>query len=1249
LLLQAWPQTTGTATQLSAVPHFIAPEPYTDHLRNAVHPWTLPFDLWREETNVWLGQLGIERHGLMAAFAGNDRYSDFHAAIEFLGFSMAEAEKLTAPVDGWRVWGFDSASAITAKIKDPIGGGSFEVNGPDKTWVGALSQRASLLRHRAGLTQRELMNLLETYFVQGSVFPNKLQLIGDECDASQMNIPNLNEKALKRIHLFVRLRRKLGWPMPDLDRAHLAKQALNTADDTLNRNFLVFLANLERLRKQTKLPLGVLLNWYSPTLSTQQYADFSGSQPRILPSTYEELFYDRSVARPKDAAFELNGTRDELVPLTPIETIRSKISVIAAALGVKPIQIEMLLPPVRDSLGLADFAGPTDGIGIDHLGAEFPTFELDIRQIRGADPRISVRLQHADLPSDPADEPEFKDIHPNSLHSNQQPAEITSQTRPGLQRFTYDDPNPRPLLRIAITKMTGSDLANNPSRIRMAGKIILSPVVLNLTDDLALANLSALSRYTSLAKALRISTKDLMLAIDLTGINPFHTTPEQTLTFIDRLQLIQSAGFSLTDLDYLLRHRSLEESKVPLPASKAVAVLTDIRKGLQQIQQDTAIQVDERGEITRKWLAYLQWPGELIDELLGPNFLARERIETAYDANHLPAGITLPASMRYDQPTRKLSISGQNKSAVIADLDSLLQDQAVRDTDLIPALERLKIRVQQIQTVPFWAETIYEGIHFPTGVKRVDLPASLSYDNAEKNLVIIDKITEAQLIDLRNRTNDQGFGAAIDRLIGQVKSANDAVEGIRKRMHSYALPLHTTPLAQIPVAVPQNWVGRFYFQPATPMAGAKLAFVGFMTEVDKKALVQLAPAHTAYKNAIEQLYQSSNVVPDPDKPAFIDQSIAEQLVFEEPTPQDRFAVVLGKLLPYLREQLQNDLLIEKISTAFGLEELVTERLLIKLQYPINSQLQPLTQTLLASDYAKSDAKVILTRNGFEQQFNALELMYKAGVIISRLGFQNKQADRHFDGTWQGLPNLSELPLAPITGSGQFPQWVNLAMLAQLSKKLPGGEATLEKIADLLNQNPAPVSNDSFQHALADHLNWTSSDFKLLLGSAGLEFTSIDGLKKPHRLIQLADCLEMIIKLGSTAEMAIDWKKAELTAQDAMAARQLVRARYDQATWYQLAQPLQNKLRQKRRTALLDYLIAQEKVRDANDLFGKYLIDPEMGDCMMTTRILQATGAVQLFIHRCLMGLENGEFGASPSAIKRALAMDEKLSRVGSQS
>jgi hypothetical protein len=548
------------------------------------------------------------------------------------------------------------------------------------------------------------------------------------------------------------------------------------------------------------------------------------------------------------------------------------------------------------------------------------------------------------------------------------------------------------------------------------------------------------------------------------------------------------------------------------------------------------------------------------------------------------------------------------------DLDSLRQ--AAQTTDLIPAIERLKAQLERIQAAPYAADTFYEGMNFPAGVS---LPVMVAYDGTTMKLAVIGKISEADLNALKAQSNGPDFGAAIDRLIDQVKGAVNAVEGIRKRMPSYVLPLHTASLAQMPATVPQIWAGRFFFQPSTPLADSHLAFMGLMTETDKQALLQLAISNTGYTTAIEQLYKSSHTIPA--NPEFINEAIAEQLIFDEHTGHDRIIVVLKQLLPYLRKQIQIRFLIERVSNVFGLDTILTERLLSRLQTSINGQPESLVQALLASNYADSDSKVILTRTGFEQQFNALELLYKVGVMVSRLGLSAKHVDWLLSGTWVDLLELNALPRMPLAGSLQFAKWVNLVLLAQLRESLPGGEATLERIYDLLNQDPAP-NWDSFQNALADQLNWAPSDFKLLLSGNGLNFNrGTDDFKTSQRLKQFADCLALILKLGSTAEMVLNWKKAELTARDATAARQLVRSRYDQATWYELAPPRQNKLRQKRRAALLHYLIAREGVRDANDLFGKYLIDPEMGDCMMTTRILQATSAVQLFIQRCLMGLE----------------------------
>ncbi len=145
LTVSLYPQTTGSTTELKAVPQHINLEPYKTQLHSQYHPWSLPFDLWREETKVWLEQLNVERYQLMEAFQGENRYNNFDTAVELIGFSKSEADKLTTNVEAWRVWGFATDAAITTDIKDPIGGYPFTPtpNTTPPSWIDVLQQRAS--------------------------------------------------------------------------------------------------------------------------------------------------------------------------------------------------------------------------------------------------------------------------------------------------------------------------------------------------------------------------------------------------------------------------------------------------------------------------------------------------------------------------------------------------------------------------------------------------------------------------------------------------------------------------------------------------------------------------------------------------------------------------------------------------------------------------------------------------------------------------------------------------------------------------------------------------------------------------------------------------------------------------------------------------------------------------------------------------------------------------------------------------
>src|SRR5207253_5314116 len=107
---------------------------------------------------------------------------------------------------------------------------------------------------------------------------------------------------------------------------------------------------------------------------------------------------------------------------------------------------------------------------------------------------------------------------------------------------------------------------------------------------------------------------------------------------------------------------------------------------------------------------------------------------------------------------------------------------------------------------------------------------------------------------------------------------------------------------------------------------------------------------------------------------------------------------------------------------------------------------------------------------------------------------------------------------------------------------------------------------------------------------------------------------------------------------ARSVRDAVKARYDAEAWRRVAQPIFDKLRAKQRDAFVAYLLPRLKLDRAEQLFEYFLVDPGMEPVVQTSRIRLALSSVQLFVQRCLLDLENGNFGApernvAPSAIK----------------
>lgn len=89
-------------------------------------------------------------------------------------------------------------------------------------------------------------------------------------------------------------------------------------------------------------------------------------------------------------------------------------------------------------------------------------------------------------------------------------------------------------------------------------------------------------------------------------------------------------------------------------------------------------------------------------------------------------------------------------------------------------------------------------------------------------------------------------------------------------------------------------------------------------------------------------------------------------------------------------------------------------------------------------------------------------------------------------------------------------------------------------------------------------------------------------------------------------------------------RELARGRFaSDALWYQALTPAMDRLRARQRDALLAHLLHTNGHgwKSADDVYAALLIDVQMGPCQLSSRIVHAHGAVQLFVQRCLMNLE----------------------------
>ena len=500
----AWPQTSWNADELRANPEHVNNAAY-DELRDAVYSWDLPLNLPVEEIRGYLGHFGVKRTEVMETFfqdTTSDVLTNQSIANEYLGLATEEARIITGvttggpttPSGAWDFWGLQENNN---SLDDPTDGSAPKAEGP---WDEVL-QRVSIFLQQSGLSYREMLEVLGSYFINPAADTGRRfgivstdTLHPDTCNLSRLKIQvtdsQITDKkaalteAWNRIHRFVRLSRKLGWTMRDLDKAIAALRPMNGANLDITAAFLVQLSHIRRLSAQSGLPVVNLLSFWA-TMDTGRYLDhFTEGEPAV-PSLYATLFNNRAAAGqslPEDPS-SLDGKLSE------------NASRIAAALQ----------------------------ISIDDLNA-----------------------------------------------------------------------------MLADTNVVTS-------------------------DDLSIDNLSELYRHATFARMLNYSIGTYLAALKLISKTPFAST-EDTIKFVQHSERIAASGFSVEELNYLLRHDFAPNSPVAISDPAIAAVLGSLREEVRKVAvENSFVEVfsggntatnDPNGDLTKRKLALLNWDTSIIEQLI---------------------------------------------------------------------------------------------------------------------------------------------------------------------------------------------------------------------------------------------------------------------------------------------------------------------------------------------------------------------------------------------------------------------------------------------------------------------------------------------------------------------------------------------------------------------------------------------------------------------------------------------------------
>jgi peptidoglycan hydrolase-like protein with peptidoglycan-binding domain len=432
-------------------------------------------------------------------------------------------------------------------------------------------------------------------------------------------------------------------------------------------------------------------------------------------------------------------------------------------------------------------------------------------------------------------------------------------------------------------------------------------------------------------------------------------------------------------------------------------------------------------------------------------------------------------------------------------------------------------------------------------------------------------------------------------------------------------PAFSTSLASLPAAVQFTTLDKgLAARVAYDQDQETLSFFGVMTRAEQALLVALSPDAT-YGAAIQALYQAPRAGGFP----------ADQLWMGPTELVDNMQVADTRLVTYLARKLSTDQVVQQIASAFGLTQATASSLLA--DYPLFGGGPPRTLMLelLDPSFVASGAGVTLTT--FPNLFQDYYWLHRVALVLSTVAAVDSDFVWMVDNpAAKGVLDFSALPLTAVntttSSPGQLFALLGLAEFMSFHHAWSDGKTSLLDVVDRLIGD-ATYTSALFGVDLEALAGWQASDGQALADSLDLTYPAAycasDGWRRLNR------CFTIIQQVTGNGPGLLALAPSVMGETQDESLRGMLRAQYSEQDWLTNNQNVQNGLRERKRDSLIAYLMAKGAPANApntpwtdpNDMFDCYLIDVQMCSCMPTTRVVQAYAAVQLFVQRCLMGLE----------------------------